>query len=731
MSKQSKMLKEDILKILAKDVSGGSNTRPAYESAQAPMTFFGGADNQPYYPLAQEPAPGASVMSPIVPGIISGKDASKRPTYQSAKKPLTFFGGGKECKQAKAFSKEVCDEEKAKRKKRAPSEYNKFIKKFFAENKNLGKDRMKKAAEAWKASKSGSAPAKKPEEKKPKIKITTVQPPPPPAGPSPAKKPAITTIGSSPVDFDKQYEDYLKFLEDEKKKDSKKKKGGRKPHPGKPIPKKQLQSYAKKEPSKPKTKRNSAWMAHLAEFRKANPQIKSRDMMKAAKQTYKKDKCGGELVLPSGGAEIKPDIKMTDTHMMPDGTIMPGKTHADSKKVKEIMDEKKAGNAPVAPEKLPEKSDKDQTQIMVDITNSYDNFNKRFEDISNSNASLENKRNQYNSERDKIDKFHAMTMSNYGESLSSENKKIEEETYRYALETYKIGIDSLKAGTPQQRVEFENYDESNTITDIIDEALSFPRGPMDRARSFYSVPIEDQPIQTFNPTVPALGRMASAYPYGYQMNEKAMRQDKIGGKAKSPKQMLAKLTKDMFVRDMSRKYPKVSKEKILDAFKRYKDDINAIMADAILDTMKMRGGTMCGPDEFKSGDRCFKKQARPEKFDRDKFFAEQKRQAEDKERKDDGMVKPNEAPVVKEQMETKRTVDPAMPLPQPKPQNKDEKNFFEKFATAVTPEESGPIFGTDETNLADVRAWVDSAANIFLGTARGIATIFDALGDIF
>jgi hypothetical protein len=84
-----------------------------------------------------------------------------------------------------------------------------------------------------------------------------------------------------------------------------------------------------------------------------------------------------------------------------------------------------------------------------------------------------------------------------------------------------------------------------------------------------------------------------------------------------------------------------------------------------------------------------------------------------------------------EQRETKRTADAANPLPQPKPQNKDEKNFFEKFSAAVTPEESGPIFGTDESDLSDVRAWVDSAANIFLGTARGVATIFDALGDIF
>jgi hypothetical protein len=167
-----------------------------------------------------------------------------------------------------------------------------------------------------------------------------------------------------------------------------KKSGGRVPNAGKPLPKRQLQSFKKKLPSKPRTKKNSAWMAHLAEFRKANPSIAAKDMMKAAKQTYKSGgaHCGGELVLQQdGGASIKPDIKMTeDTHTMPDGTIMSGKSH--SSEIKKLVAAKTAGNVPTAPEKMAEKSDQDQSKIMVDIMNSYDEFNKRFEDISNSNA---------------------------------------------------------------------------------------------------------------------------------------------------------------------------------------------------------------------------------------------------------------------------------------------------------------------------------------------------------
>jgi hypothetical protein len=188
MSKQPKMLKQDILKILAKDVSGGSNTRPPFEDAMRPNTFFGGAGNQPYYPLAQEPNPSANPMSPIVPGIVvlgPGQTSGKRPTYKDAKTPQTFFGGGKKCKKAKGEAKAVCDEEKKTKKKRPPSAYNIFVKDFFSKNNGAT---IKSAAAAWKASKSGAPAPPKPA--RPTIKLTSFGevPPPPPPGPPPAKK---------------------------------------------------------------------------------------------------------------------------------------------------------------------------------------------------------------------------------------------------------------------------------------------------------------------------------------------------------------------------------------------------------------------------------------------------------------------------------------------------------------------------------------------------------------
>ena len=1028
---QSNLLKADILKILSKDVSGGANTRKPYKSAQQPLTFFGGQDNQPYYPSAQEPNPAANPMTPIVPKIMvleSGQKSGKRPTYKSAKTPLTFFGGAKKCKEAKAAAKETCAAEKKAKKKRPPSAYNLFIKDFFSKNSGAT---MKTAAAAWKASKSGAPPPPKPA--RPAIKLTSFgdvpppppgpppkkaaakkrrnTPPPPPPGPPPKKaaatkpkkadsdelidgesdksykirgkiyarfgneiylveggdedgeggtvdmnkeiktkyvlnavaaadkkeakeeakaakkaakapkkaakapkkaafkddpqalkdssvdqygidddeppklsaaavaraktelaKTGLTRaeanklsptelFGMLPVelrriildpkqtgvkvgnrmlwkDFDirndnedyyeardyirdnlndsaayyMDWTDYLNKSENkfykafygkyssltEKQQDKysdieeklmekmdteaseiwdklnkdfeksvgkketdtedgwsmrffqfvdkagygivygsdtpeyyKKRRGGRMPNTGKPLPKRQLQSYKKKLPSKPRTKKNSAWMAHLAQFRKANPSIAAKDMMKAAKQTYKSGgaHCGGEMVLQQdGGASIKHDIKMTqDTHTMPDGTVMSGKSH--SSEIKKLVAAKTAGNVPTAPEKMAEKSDQDQSKIMVDIMNSYDEFNKRFEDISNSNTSRDNKRTQYNSERERLDKYHQSVLENYKETLSKDKMEIEEKAYKYAADTYNIGVDNLSDGAPQQRVDFENFDENDTITAIIDKALAYPRGPLDRARSFYSVPIEPAAIQSFNPVIPAFGKMATIYPYGRQQAEKKA----VGGKIqKSPKQMLKELAKNMFVRDMVNKFPDVSKKKIIDLYNKRKNDIFSILTDAIVDAMQIRGGADCAANQYKSGDRCYNKQERMTPFVREEFFAEQKRQADAKQYRDNGMVKPAEARTLPSiDSRTKTSSDAAMPLPSPKPQDNSSKNFVEKFSAAVTPSESGPIFGTDGRDISDPKSWVDTAANIFIGTAEGVKSIFDALGDLF
>ena len=492
-----------------------------------------------------------------------------------------------------------------------------------------------------------------------------------------------------------------------------KKSGGNIRNTGKPLPKKQLKSASGKANS---TKKNTSWLSHVAEFRKANPSIKNRDVMREAKKTYNK----------SGGAELVVDNNKIETHKMPDGSVMSGKTHS---KISELVKQKKAGNVPEAPQKQDKKSDDDQSKIMVDIMNSFDVFNNRFGAISNSAGTIEEKKTQYNNERAKLEKYHEDIIKNYKDSLSSSNMEIATKAYNYAAETYKIGVDNLTAGVPTQRVDFENFDDNDTITEIIDKQLAVPRTALDRAKSFYSVPIPEAKIQNFSPKVPSLGNMASIYPYGRQQAEKMI----MGGRVKKdPKKLITELTKDLFIRDMKKKYPRRSLKEIKSAYQKYKKDIESIMTDAIVDSMKIRGGADCAANQYSSGDRCYNKQERPDNFDRNKFDAEQKRQAASNQRKDDGMVKmPDPIATTKLDTTTRRTIGPANPMPSPKPQPKNEKDFVSKFSAAVTPPDSGPIFGTDGSDITDPRAWVDTIGNIAVGTFKGVESIFDALGSIF
>ena len=683
MSKQSTMLKDDILKILAKSVAGGkSDLVPMYPNSKQPDTFTGAGKPEmtPYYPSAQEPAPAANPAKPLPTINLPPKQKSgKRPTYKSAKEPMTFFGGDKKCKKAKSVAKEICADEKKAKKKRAPSAYNLFIKDYFSKNKSAT---MKTAAVAWKASKSGKAPASKPA--RPAIKLTTFQPPPPPTTPPPKKK------------------------------------AGAKPPPKRDVdPKKIRKIPAPKQTRKPA----SSWMAHLKQFRASHPNVKAKDVMREAKKTYTKS--GGSKATVNPVTKAPPPVEPN----VPDvaEASVPKRLKPDSP-AQPVL--------PVAPREPKEKTEKDHSAILQDIKDSYNSFNDRFESISNSPTSIKNKREQYNLELAKLDEYHRNISDQYGSVLAKDKLEKINKMYNFVVQTYKIGVDSLTAGEPGNRVTFEDIGENNTITKIIDERLSVPEGPMDRARSFHNkaMPEDDKFIPFVIPRR-AQG-MASIYPYKYQIKAKKEMGGMYGGK-KSAKEMLKSDVKSLFLRDMKR-LTKKSVAEIEKIYKKHKSDIEARATDAILDMIMMRGGAHCGgelqlrqggivckDDEYMSGDRCYRKKSRSE------VSIKPTTDILSKERSEAPVLKPEAGPLPSMTSETKPTADAANPLPDPKPQGKDERDFVEKFSAAVTPPDRGPVFGTDGTDISDPKAWVDTLASIAVGTAQGVATIFEDFFDLF
>ena len=670
-TKQSSMLKSDILKILSKSVSGGaSELAPMYPNSKQPKTFTGAGEPQmtPYYPSAQEPSPAANPNKPLpTPELLPGQKSGKRPTYKSAKEPKTFFGG-----------------EKKPKKKRAPTKYNLFLKKYAKENPGLGKELLKKAAVAYRKEhpKAGAKPME-----------THVMPDGSVHTGKTHTKDSVVVKPAPPA----------------------KMKAGKAPPKRDVDPKNIRKIPAPKQTRKPA----GAWLMHLKQFRASNPQIKAKDVMREAKKTYTKSGGAKPTVNPVTKAPPRAEPSIPDV--------------AQSKVPARIKPDAPAQPVlPVAPRIPKEKTEKDQNTILQDIKDSYNNFNDRFEDISNSSAGIKDKRDEYNRERDKLDEYHISIHEKYNDILPKDKLEKNDKMYKFVLETYKIGIENLSAGEPGLRVTFDEYGDDNNITRIIDERLAVPEGPMDRARSFYNKPIpEDDGYIPFVVPRRAQG-MASIYPYKYQLKEKKEMGGMYGGKKqkmKSAKEMLKMDVKSLFFRDMKR-ITKKSLEQIEKIYKQNKTDIEARATDAIIEMMLMTGGAhyggavICKDNEFRSGDKCYRKKSRAEVSIKPKpvMSAEMMKAP---------VLMPDASPLPLATTETKPTADAANPLPDPKPQNKDERNFVEKFSAAVTPPDRGPIFGTDGSDISDPKAWIDTLGNIAVGTAQGVKTIFDEFIDLF
>ena len=222
----------------------------------------------------------------------------------------------------------------------------------------------------------------------------------------------------------------------------------------------------------------------------------------------------------------------------------------------------------------------------------------------------------------------------------------------------------------------------------------------------------------------------SSYPSNALESQNAIQTPLIGGGSKL-KTKLAEDVKKLFIRDMKRLLPKKTVKKIEEVYEKHKKEIQMFMGDVIMDKMvggSYHGGAVeCGENQYKSGDKCYDKEKRQTgKFDKTKFIEEQKLESK-KNIADAPLVAPKpKAPTI-----VKDTVDDAnknvVVIPQAKDSEKSEDGFIDKFKTAVTPPERGYIFGTDESDLSDPRAWVDSVASIAVATARGVETVFEAL----
>ena len=195
------------------------------------------------------------------------------------------------------------------------------------------------------------------------------------------------------------------------------------------------------------------------------------------------------------------------------------------------------------------------------------------------------------------------------------------------------------------------------------------------------------------------------------------------------KKIMSKMVLEVFIKYMKNLKPSLSIKEITEVYKKHKKDINDLMADAVINKIKTRGGAVkCGDNQYSSGDKCYDKQVRPKVFDRTPYD-----------------IKNNMASDIYgnriNQLGTKVVPQMLMPrtslalVPQitdtQSTQNEKSENrgVFEELVRPIIGEDRSP-FGTDGSDISDPRAWADTLYNIGRGTLTGLKSIFDVVSPL-
>ena len=138
------------------------------------------------------------------------------------------------------------------------------------------------------------------------------------------------------------------------------------------VTKQDILDLNKSKPKEKEIKKPNAWKLHLQKFRKENPNITGKDVMKEAKKTYKKSSLTGSTSKPSKKKEI---IKKDDLSKLPP----PPDKFFDKDYIELLKKE----------EKKLEKNN--SSELLEDIKASYNKFNKDFTFIANSDMTKKDK----------------------------------------------------------------------------------------------------------------------------------------------------------------------------------------------------------------------------------------------------------------------------------------------------------------------------------------------------
>ena len=344
-------------------------------------------------------------------------------------------------------------------------------------------------------------------------------------------------------------------------------------------------------------KKPNRWLEHVKKYAKDN-NVKYNVAIKEAKKSYVKDcppKCAPKVKAPSKGGMAKAPAKPpAKTHVMPDGTIMKGEKHggqkekAPAKKVKIIAQEEPSK----PPSKVKSEEKRSADELFNDILDSFISYNKQFENISNSDRTLEDKKDDYDNLMDRINSYYDNVSLRHLENpiLSQSQRDKVEKAYNFLRDTYKIGYTSLVGGVPAERVDFEEFEEESQEQETIINALLDRRSNLVEANLAYPL-LPEREHEAMEAVLPSIENNASAYPRASM----PVVHSEIVHMIKSDKKQISDQDLGDILHKVAVKYnPSISRTNI-DEFIRFNKDP---ILDFLLDHMDKRGGNLLDPQDW-------------------------------------------------------------------------------------------------------------------------------------
>ena len=205
----------------------------------------------------------------------------------------------------------------------------------------------------------------------------------------------------------------------------------------------------KKEKRVNKKKREpSAWDIHLKEVRLNNPQVKGKDVMKLAKESYNKT-----------------DKKSTNVQ----------ETRTD------YLENKYLGKNAIIKQPIPlptiedKEQSKDSNESLADAFESFDNFNRELQSVVNSEMMRKDKEEELDNIRNRFTDYNNLLYNNR-DNFTAEAFVRKNKAYDFLIESYKLAVSVIKDG--EQNIDLEEYGEEENLDRLVQDALYTESTPL-------------------------------------------------------------------------------------------------------------------------------------------------------------------------------------------------------------------------------------------------------------